>query len=129
MKDELIKFGTAVLAREKGFNHMKSNCYGDNMCYQLPKGELVNALKGNTVLGYILAPTQSLLQKWLREEHNIYLTIGFGSINQLNKVNGYTYSIFHNRNWVSLDHRDEMESYEAASESGLIKALSLIDNK
>lgn len=75
MKDELVSFEVATLALEKGFNYMEANCYGDNMCYQLPEGKLINALNGNTVSGYILAPTQSLLQRWLRENHNIVVSI------------------------------------------------------
>lgn len=75
MQEQLITFDTAKLAREKGFIHVKANCYGDNMCYQLPKGELLNALKGNTVSGYILAPTQSLLQKYIREIRGVHIEI------------------------------------------------------
>lgn len=75
MKEQLITFETAKLAKEKGFASMKANCYGDNMCYQLPEGYLINALKGNIVSGYILAPTQSLLQKWLRDKYQMTMNI------------------------------------------------------
>jgi len=119
MKEEIITFKTAVLAEEKGFIHMKANCYGDNMCYQLPQGELINALKGNTVSGYILAPTQSLLQKWLREYHD--LSIKIDDFITDSKIR-YDYSIS-----VLGSQTDNptglFESYEEALEEGLQKML------
>lgn len=64
MKEELIKYETAVLAKEKGFNINTKERFFFN-------SELITEAKytGNKELYY--APTQSLLQKWLREEHNI----------------------------------------------------------
>ena len=82
MKEQLVTYEIAKLAKNAGFNHMKANCYGDNMAYLLPDGELINSLKGNTVTGYILAPTLSLLQKWLREKH--YLHIEINALGQCN---------------------------------------------
>ena len=114
MKEQLISFETAKLAKEKGFVYMKANCYGDNMCYQLPEGELINALKGNSVGGYILAPTQSLLQKWLREIHNIFISTD---------VN-YCYKIYHNDEL--FEESTDYHSYEEALEAGLYQALLLI---
>ena len=53
MKEELISFETAKLAKDKGFS---SICFADEM-------------------GGDLFPTQSLLQKWLKEVHNIFINI------------------------------------------------------
>jgi hypothetical protein len=51
MKEQLISFETAIFARKKGFNIKTEAFYGrDFPCY---------------------APTQTLLQKWLREIHQI----------------------------------------------------------
>jgi hypothetical protein len=129
MKDELVTFETAQLAKEKGFIHMKANCYGDNMCYQLPDGELTNALKGNTVSGYILAPTQSLLQKWLRDTHKIDVFIEEGyhytihTIYTYEKSEGFNSGIGHNNTGIS---NGEFETYEEALEIGLVEALKQI---
>lgn len=128
LKEQLVTFETAKLAREKGFIHMKANCYGDNMCYQLPDGELTNALTGNTVTGYILAPTQSLLHKWLLDIHGYYVIViptvtadwTFKIINTLKKdsmeVPPYTDVC-----------GEDFSTYEAALEAGLYETLKLIE--
>lgn len=61
MEDTLITFETAELAKEKGFN--------------IPCKHLYDIKTGEYSDGYIfgdviLAPTQSLLQKWLRDKYN-----------------------------------------------------------
>jgi hypothetical protein len=74
MKERLVSFDVALIASEKEFNHVKANCYGDNMAYDtgFEKGKLIQS--GNA-LNYILAPTQSLLQKWLRDEFDIFVSV------------------------------------------------------
>ncbi len=120
MKEQLISFDTAKLAKEKGFEYMKANCYGDNMCYQLPEGDLINALRGNTVTGYILAPTQSLLQRWLREVHNIILYVApISSTTDINNIK-WLWCIY------TIDTSDRFNTYEEALEQGLINALKTI---
>ncbi len=126
MKEQLISFETAKLAKATGFIHMEANCYGDNMCYQLPDGELVNALKGNTITGYILAPTQSLLQKWLREVYNksvIANNNASGWYWELNKAESGTFITDY------FLEEYEYETYEEALEIGLQETLKLITKK
>lgn len=128
MEEVLVSFETAKLAREKGFIYMKANCFGDNMCYQLPDGELINALKGNTVTGYILAPTQSLLQKWLREEHKISIIIDdcfikHDFIDETKLVFDYTLSSLGKQNYK---FSKTFNSYEEALEFGLLQALQMV---
>lgn len=57
--DELVTYEVAKLAKEKGFNVPTDFCYEQNGC-------LVRC-------GSIAAPTQSLLQRWLREERGYYV--------------------------------------------------------
>ena len=59
--DELVSFETAKLAKEKGFDVPTDFCYEKS-------GNLVR-------VGSISAPTQSLLQRWLREGKNLYISI------------------------------------------------------
>lgn len=76
MREELITFETAKLAKEKGFNVSCRNFYRDN-------GELlgldqkslggVKGMHNNSRLNCNTAPTQSLLQRWLREERKIII--------------------------------------------------------
>ena len=102
MKDQLISFKTASLAKEKGFQIMTIN------------------------YAYVKMPTQSLLQKWLREEHNIHILVaatgfkdGSGSI-----PNRYDVMYFKDicKNTFDSIH----ETYEEALEEGLQQALILL---
>ena len=78
MKEELITFDTAKLAKEKGFNDTETYV---SYHYCISSKEAV--LDGDRLFKeiYIPAPTQSLLQKWLRE-YDIHLSITIG-------INGY----------------------------------------
>lgn len=76
MEEQLISFKTAKLAKEKRFdgetyryyNHHRlvDVDYHDNNLYNWN-----NSLNKN----YISCPTQSLIQRWLREEHNIDIIV------------------------------------------------------
>lgn len=66
MKEDLISFDTAKLAKEAGF---PQDILG--MSWYNKDGKISNLSLGTD----IKAPTQSLLQKWLREIYNIYICI------------------------------------------------------
>lgn len=87
MREEIITFETAKLAKEKGFN--------------IPS------------LDY--ATTQSLLQKWLREEHNINIIPPLYYSGK-----GYLCSV------VSTPKIKFYKTYESALENKLQEALKLI---
>lgn len=124
MKEQIVSFAVAELAKAKGFNHVKANAFGDTMCYQLPKGKLMTAVRGNVVSGYILAPTQSLLQKWLREECNVYVYALEDIDQMLNRTFYFTISDLFGADQVDFDVNNA-RTYEEALEEGLEKALSL----
>lgn len=69
MKDQLISFETAVLSEEKGFDWRPLNYTYKNDGF-LQRYE-------NTHLGipHYPVPTQSLLQRWLREVHQIHIQV------------------------------------------------------
>ena len=90
MKEQLISFETAKLAKEKGFNievktYFDIKKFGDKPCefYGRLNANDYNSwddkLKKNINAGYISAPTQSLLQKWFREVHNCHVEVVFHS--------------------------------------------------
>jgi hypothetical protein len=142
MKEEIIKFQTAKLAKEKGFNNLdyskyfytnlRSKMFGideENRTYPI-----VNKSKKLYTVGcdlalylknIIEAPTQSLLQKWLREKHNIIVllepVLGFSHIE-------FSMSIYTKKNIFSLTkfHVSSNKTYEEALEAGLIEGLKLI---
>ena len=78
-------------------------------------------LTGNCEQSYnYVAPTQSLLQKWLREKHDIHITIT--SISQ----ESWQYHIQKPKDKLGDNYEEDFENYEEALEVGLQEALKLI---
>lgn len=117
MKEELIDFETAKLAKEKEFNVNTKTSYD-----LLTKSKLtLYYVYGHYHCNDTCArPTQSLLQKWLREEHNIdiYVKPSYG---------GYYCSLEYDFSERSGSKILDLETtYEEALEKGLFEALELI---
>lgn len=73
MKEQLISFETAKLAKEKGFDIEVLNAYrSDGSIFSGAEGE-DNDIYNHNLWDFYSAPTQSLLQRWLREKHNILI--------------------------------------------------------
>ena len=71
MKEDYVSFEIAKLLKEKGFDE-------DTICvyigrYLLIKGE--STVSNTTDMPIIPAPTIQMVMKWLREVHNIHITI------------------------------------------------------
>lgn len=67
MEDKLINFQTAVLAKEKGFDYINVDHYYDLKLNNKLTLSFVSIQNEKC----LLAPTQSLLQAWLRKEKGI----------------------------------------------------------
>jgi hypothetical protein len=151
MKDQLITFETAKLAKEKGFKELcfaafhknnngdgyfESGIIDQSEYFKFPtmsNGDKIAVLQKDYI-HTILRPTQSLLQKWLRETHNISIELSS------NDLDGFYYEVviikensshlvLKNRkgnnmfeNTISIDY----STYEEALELGLQEALKLI---
>ena len=122
MKDQLISFETAILAKEKGYDqspYKTDNAYGpeytDGSNIKLRSSSLFNP-NSNTAV----APTQSILQKWLREEHNIIVLVDTFLGKFICKVNNII--VTNNRTGDILKY----DTYEKALEIGLIEGLNRI---
>ena len=120
MKEQLISFETAKLAKEKGFTYAyefydkEGNIEDFGMV-----GGWTDCCDENYA-----APTQSLLAKWLREEHNIHVTSQIGN---LDFINTYHYEIRHiDKNKFTCKVKVNYKTYEEAYEIGLQEALKLI---
>lgn len=76
MEERLVDFETAKLAKEKGFD-LKTNYfyYNDGVLDQGDGDTEHISLNHNKYDRHYSAPTQYLLQKWLREEKSIYVCI------------------------------------------------------
>tara|TARA_R110000782_G_scaffold40108_2_gene92679 strand:- start:69 stop:428 length:360 start_codon:yes stop_codon:yes gene_type:complete len=118
MKEQLITFETAKLAKEKGFK--MGNPHGFVSRFYNPKTKILLHYGRMGRLDFrecYSAPTQSLLQKWLRDTQNIHLesslTMGFE----------HSFTCYQGL-WYEGDTDDT--SYEKALEEGLLIALNLI---
>ena len=146
MEEQLISFETAKLAKEKGLKiNTKFNYYNipSYMEMQYGSGKYHDDELGETLIeekiGYLSeykpneyvsevfsAPTQSLLQKWLRDKHNLHIGI------QLNQFGyGFMYSIIDIINAQAIVYLQGgvnfKYTYEQALEAGLLQALNQVD--
>ena len=122
MTEQLILKETAVLAKEKGFDEETYDYFNQNgECETSLEKEYFN--KGIHTFENIITiscPTQSLLQKWLREKHNIDILI-LGT-------SGFYYIGIHKKDFHNLPKYfyPNFKSYENTLEFGLQEALKLI---
>lgn len=151
MKEQVISFDTAKLAKEKGFDIQNYETkyyleYLEDEIFDDPrKGhEITLKHKGDIICGRSpalvtvkykswLAPTQSLLQKWLREIHKIDIYIagyGLGYYPSLNNVppSNQGNILYIDRRWnlTNKEMISDLKTYEEALEKGLQEALKLI---
>lgn len=128
MRDELINFKTAKLAKEKGFVGLYPTTdyilmYFDNGIGVLGEQQGEDDCRDD----FYLAPTQSLLQKWLRDVHSIHI-----KIEQEERNTKFYIHLYENIKLVRLELGDditdyEFNSYEEALEVGLQEALKIIN--
>lgn len=157
MTEQLITFETAKLAKEKGFDgkchyHYISDSYmkehykpylkfqydlGAEMNHLPPLSNIdFNVMLDNNLPGksYIwskatTAPTQSLLQKWLRDEHQII-------VNSYANASGYCWESHYtperggthiaDSEFSGPNESGSWNTYEKALEKGLQEALKLL---
>lgn len=133
MKEQLINFETAKLAKEKGVKLDINGLYWEDGSYD--SGE--NALVYEEFQDVMSAPTQSLLQKWLREVHDIFISINTTSDFRWNSDDEgdqeylpvHQFRIVKNKDNYKYDVTDwssVYDIYEEALEIGLYQALKLI---
>ena len=136
MKEQLTSFETARLAREKGFKGVP--CFH---CFDMDGKDQSNGdmYTNQPTSTYIARPTQSLLQKWLRDKQDISLCVvqeglGYGEF-------CYVWQIWtFNMKKQELEYIDSFSGsgsiyvggwnkYEDALEDGLQQALKLIEQQ
>lgn len=133
MNEQLISFETAKLAQEKGFNQLCVDFINtDNEVDSLIKyigDTLEEKLETAKNLFKYYKPTQSSLQKWLREEHNINVLVDYDNYSKI----GYTFKIGYGEYPNDIEDHSNGKfglspfiTYEKALEVGLQEALKLI---
>jgi hypothetical protein len=128
MEEQLITFETTKLAKEKGFDIKTKYWYDQTETLnpiRSPRGGMFYTNEG-------YAPTQSLLQKWLREEHGIHIICFYRASTKSYSINithtnltltKYT-TEFKNSHKTNFDIL--YDTFEEALEVGLQQALNLI---
>ena len=146
MEEQLITFEIAKLAKEKGFNIPVANFYNTGKKHYVSTGYEYqsdrdaisdwNDGKGSYPTRAeeveCSAPTQALLQKWLREVHGINIFMTFKP--NIKKWDFIPYSmdmnakeyIKYNYEYTTQNNQRRFNTYEEALEIGLQEALKLI---
>ncbi len=120
MTEQIISKETAILAKEKGFNII------GNYYYNPDNGRLMESIwftkDRKYHYGEIGCCAQSLLAKWLREIHNIHLTVKYISTSNTYMILIHAYDPYRAcslRIWKNYN-------YEQALEKGLKYALKYL---
>ena len=135
MEDTKILFETAKLAKEKGFNLLCSAYYAfdDSEEEWILLGENSPSFINNRET-HFAAPTQSLLQKWLREKHNIHIWVYYSMILESHfyqiryEVSKNEYQHFTNELDINKLTNTNKFTHEESLELALVQALTLINN-
>jgi hypothetical protein len=123
MEDQIISFKTAKLLKEIiEFPYNIPNWYsqlGTLNCNHTCSDEF-HLLKG------FPAPTQSLLQRWLRENYDIHIVIDpFGD----DKETVYEWTVISDLYEEEFEDDEDFSSYEKALELALQEGLNLVKSK
>ena len=138
MEEQLISYETAKLAKEKGFDEKVYREYdksGYLRCTSKSADVVLGPYDELLKSTEYPAPTQSLLQRWLREVHNIEVLISRippeavladknKGKNILKNYNCYIWNL--NSNPRIANNGTFLDIYEEALEIGLYQALLLI---
>jgi hypothetical protein len=155
MKDELVSFELAKLAKDKGFNEYCENAFDvykdKNISENIKDETAIEFFDGfvKDLHGYknyrgadakenylhrrdisddlwLLRPTQSLLQKWLRDVHDIHVSVSPMHLSRGWRQQAYNMKKGHYKGASAGFH---YKTYEEALEIGLEQALKLIENE
>ena len=125
MKEQLITFETAKLAKKKGFDIPVHYFVSDVSGYSANMNAVQDFNKEQA--SFYSAPTQSLLQKWLREKHNcVVFTKPWIGANFFISSDTFYSEIYLNQ--YRKGETELEDTYEEALEKGLQEALKLINN-
>ena len=119
MEEKLISLKTAKLAKEKGFDIECTFFFNAGSGWKLQEDNILRQCSDEAI---IECPTQSLLQKWIRDIHEIDITVSLVG-------NGYGFYIHNKRQYTNKGESYGISgnTYEEALEQGLFQALNLIN--
>lgn len=118
--DELVTYEVAKLAKEKGFDVDCEAFYYDDGFLQYARFENWNG----RYLNKFSAPTQSLLQRWLREEKGIHISVEYEWVEGVDDWTFWSYiKKINNAKVVNDAIKSGFNTYELALEDALKYAL------
>jgi len=116
MYNQIVSFETAKLAKSKGFEQKDFPCYSDDKQVHTVGYFLSHSKKND-----YFAPTQSALQKWVREEAKIFIQPMY------TKSGKHCVIIVDDcDNSIGDIFGEYFDTYEKALEAGLLESLNLI---
>lgn len=124
MELKLVSKEIALQLKELGFDNIDCNAYyhinegyelGYTLCYS-------NEYKQDILV--LLAPTQALIVKYLRDVHNIHFHIDYSNQQDLYAIHWEVPKMESNR-----IIRPAYKTFELAEEVGILKALEILKNK
>ena len=125
MEEKLVSYKVAKLAKEVGFNVVTEYRFFYN-------SELTTKTPSQSSKPTIYAPTQGLLQKWLREIHNIEISVRAIKWENVELKTGlvldsYEYEMYPLKQHYYIYHKvPGFKTYEEALEIGLQEGLKLL---
>ena len=140
--DELVSFETAKLAKEKGFDWAcfwvykneklylhKAKKYSSNK-HNHHKHLVRDLIKNSTMLNAKIprysAPTQTNLQRWLREEHELHVYANYREF-AIDALDGYYFYLGKSIYQPLSGGLERSDTYEGALEAGLLHALQSME--
>jgi hypothetical protein len=126
MEDILISYDVALLAKEKGFNlpvSTYSNITEPNKIITVGAFNHNYKAHGNITVS---RPTQSLLLKWLRDNHKIHISLWYNTLNDKWRIDYIT--DFSNDTFLDIDAIPEQETFEGMLDTALLEGLRYIKN-
>lgn len=126
MKDVLVSYEVALLAKEKGFSKPCYNYYHKNLegtlCHSYDE-EPDDYNSEPWVEHYVSVPAQAALQKYLRMKYHLHIIIGVDNKEKW----AFEVSTFKDTGFCGFStNRYTFPTYELALDAALIHALNLI---
>lgn len=142
MKEQLVGFEVAKRAKEKGFDIKCINHFTPKGKFRFCHPEDPNYSFRHSNEGWVEAPTQALLQKWLREVHQIIIFVQHEIIDDSESAFTYTIKKYVKEGLEGSRKKDEPDFwyvkhsfllnsgwwnvYEEALEEALLRGLKLL---
>lgn len=134
--DQIVSLETAKLALDVGFNENITHLYiyGEN--HLVPRALMYSPSPDRALINYIEtppeelsegdipAPTQTALSRWLREKHDMYVSVDMMAF----KRGWIVYIISISRKVVCFKAKD-FDTYEEALEEGLKQACKIVKER